>query len=139
MVKYSSRWPRRTRSWRFGVVAVATFPLSPERTRSAKTRHLILDEGEGSLKAMLSGLAATVGVVLPDRSIRYWLADPIAAVSEGAWRLFRLLGDPPLTRRRHGDGARLHLDRREGHERTRVSATSYRIGGIDCPRRQSAG
>src|ERR1022692_2062866 len=98
MVKYSSRWPRRTRSWRFGVVAVATFPLSPERTRGAKTRHLILDEGERSMKAMLSGMAASVGVVLPDRSIPHWLPDTIAAAGEGAWRLLRLSGDPPLTR-----------------------------------------
>jgi nucleoside-diphosphate-sugar epimerase len=50
------------------------------------------------MKAMLSGLAASVGVVLPDRSIPYWLADMMAAVSEGVWRLFRLSGEPPLTR-----------------------------------------
>jgi nucleoside-diphosphate-sugar epimerase len=60
--------------------------------------YLILEDGERSMKAMQSGLAASVGVVLPDRSIPYWLADTIAAVSEGAWRLFRLSGDPPLTR-----------------------------------------
>lgn len=50
------------------------------------------------MKAMLSGLAASVGVVLPDRSIPYLLADTIAAVSEGVWRLLRLSGAPPLTR-----------------------------------------
>jgi nucleoside-diphosphate-sugar epimerase len=60
--------------------------------------YFILDEGERSMKAMLSGLAASVGVALPDRSIPYRLADTFAAVSEGAWRLFRLSGDPPLTR-----------------------------------------
>src|ERR1039457_6367131 len=75
------------------------------------------------MKVMLSGLAASVGVVLPDRSIPYWLADTIAggsggvlgrlplpgdppppwladtiaAVSEDVWRLLRLSGDPPLT------------------------------------------
>jgi len=42
--------------------------------------YFILDGGERSMKAMLSGLAASVGVVLPDRSIPYWLADTIAAV-----------------------------------------------------------
>jgi nucleoside-diphosphate-sugar epimerase len=47
--------------------------------------YLILEDGERSMKAMQSGLAASVGVVLPDRSIPYWLADTIAAVSEGAW------------------------------------------------------
>jgi hypothetical protein len=60
--------------------------------------YFILDGGERSMKAMLSGLAASVGVVLPDRSIPYWLADTIAAVSEGVWWLFRLSGEPPLTR-----------------------------------------
>jgi nucleoside-diphosphate-sugar epimerase len=60
--------------------------------------YFILDEGERSRKAMPLGLAASVGVVLPDRSIPYWLADTIAAVSEGVWRLFRLFGEPPLTR-----------------------------------------
>jgi nucleoside-diphosphate-sugar epimerase len=60
--------------------------------------YFILDEGERSMKAMLSGLAASAGVVLPDRSIPYWVADTIAAVSEGVWRLLHLAGDPPLTR-----------------------------------------
>ena len=60
--------------------------------------YFILDDGERTMKAMLSGLAASVGVVLPDRSIPYWLADTIAAVSEGTWRLLNLSGDPPLTR-----------------------------------------
>ena len=50
------------------------------------------------MKAMLAGLAASVGVVLPDRSIPYWLADAIAEASEGVWRLLRLKGEPPLTR-----------------------------------------
>src|ERR1035438_6248591 len=57
--------------------------------------YLILENGERSMKAMQSGLAASVGVVLPDRSIPYWLADTIAAVSEGAWRLVRPPGGPP--------------------------------------------
>jgi len=60
--------------------------------------YFILDEGERSMKAMLSGLAASVGVILPDRSIPYWLADTVAAVAEGLWRLFRLSGEPPITR-----------------------------------------
>jgi nucleoside-diphosphate-sugar epimerase len=60
--------------------------------------YFILDDSERSMEAMLSGLAASVGVVLSDRSIPYWLADTIAAMSEGVWRLLRLSGDPPLTR-----------------------------------------
>src|SRR5450755_645697 len=60
--------------------------------------YFILDDGEHTMRAMLSGLAASVGIILPDRSIPYWLADTIAAVSEGIWRLFHLSGDPPLTR-----------------------------------------
>jgi len=60
--------------------------------------YFILDDGERSMKEMLLGLAASAGVVLPDRSIPYWLADTIAAVSEGVWRLLHLAGDPLLTR-----------------------------------------
>jgi nucleoside-diphosphate-sugar epimerase len=59
--------------------------------------YFILDEGGRSMKVMLSGLAATVGVVLPDRPIPYWLADTIAAVSGGVWRLFRLSSKAPIT------------------------------------------
>jgi len=43
------------------------------------------------------GHGIILGVVLPDRSIPYRLADTIAAVSEGVWRLFHLSGEPPLT------------------------------------------
>lgn len=43
-------------------------------------------------------MADSQAIVLPDRSVTYWLADSIAAVSEGVWRLFRLSGYPPLTR-----------------------------------------
>jgi nucleoside-diphosphate-sugar epimerase len=60
--------------------------------------YFILDDGERSMKTMLSGMAASAGLALPDRSIPYWLADMIAAVSEGAWRLLHLSGEPPLTR-----------------------------------------
>lgn len=60
--------------------------------------YFILDAGERTMKEMLSGLAAAVGVVLPERSIPYGLAAVIAGVSEAVWRAFRLAGDPPLTR-----------------------------------------
>jgi nucleoside-diphosphate-sugar epimerase len=60
--------------------------------------YFILDAGERSMKQMISAMAASVGVTLPDRSIPYGLADAIAAVSEAAWRLFHLAGHPPLTR-----------------------------------------
>ena len=132
MVKYSSRWPRRTRSWRFGVVAVATSPLSPERSGGAKIRHLILDEGERSMKEMLSGQAASVGVILPDRSIPYSLADTIAEVSEGAWRLLHLAGDPPLTCH-----AAMVMARHKSQERTRVSTANHRGGGIGRPKKMN--
>lgn len=49
--------------------------------------YFILDEEERSMKAMLSGLAASVGMVLPDRSVPYWLA------SSGARRRDRLRAD----------------------------------------------
>src|ERR1017187_9180239 len=54
--------------------------------------YLILEDGERSMKAMQSGLAASVGVVLPDRSIPYWLAHPHSA----GWGGARPAGGPLL-------------------------------------------
>ena len=97
--------------------------------------YFILDKGERT-KKMLSGLPASVGVVLPDRSIPYWLADATAAVSEAAWRLLRLSGDPPLTRHAAMVMARdCILIGAKAQKGTRVLATSHRGGRIGRPER----
>jgi nucleoside-diphosphate-sugar epimerase len=60
--------------------------------------YFILDDGNSSMKHIISGMAASKGLALPDKSIPAWLADTVAMLSEGAWRLFNLSGEPPLTR-----------------------------------------
>jgi len=60
--------------------------------------YFILDDGVRSMKEMISGIAATRDITLPDRSIPSWAADTLAGVVEGAWRTFNLKGEPPVTR-----------------------------------------
>lgn len=60
--------------------------------------YFILDEGDVSMREMITGMAASKGLQLPDKSIPSWLADGLGAVSEGVWQLFGLMGEPPLTR-----------------------------------------
>jgi hypothetical protein len=60
--------------------------------------YFILDDGVRTMREMISGMAAARGVTLPNKSAPAWLADVIGAVSETAWRLFALKGEPPLTR-----------------------------------------
>lgn len=59
--------------------------------------YFILDDGVRTMKEMISAIAATRGMTLPDRSVPSWLADTLAGVTEGAWRTFNLKGEP-LTR-----------------------------------------
>jgi nucleoside-diphosphate-sugar epimerase len=59
--------------------------------------YFILDDGVRTMKEMISSIAATRGIALPDKSVPSWLADALAGVMEGAWRAFNLKGEP-LTR-----------------------------------------
>lgn len=60
--------------------------------------YFILDDGTISLKDMISGMAASRGLTLPDKSIPAWVADLIGSASEAVWRTFDLKGAPPLTK-----------------------------------------
>jgi nucleoside-diphosphate-sugar epimerase len=60
--------------------------------------YFILDEGTRSLHEMVSALAGTAGVTLPEKSVPYWLAHALGTVLEFCWRWFGLSGAPPLTR-----------------------------------------
>lgn len=60
--------------------------------------YFILDDGNVSMREMITGMAASKGLTLPDQSLPGWLASGIASLSEAAWRIFRLQGRPPLTR-----------------------------------------
>jgi nucleoside-diphosphate-sugar epimerase len=59
--------------------------------------YFVLDDGVRTMKEMISSIAATRGITLPDKSVPSWLADALAGVMEGAWRTFNLKGEP-LTR-----------------------------------------
>lgn len=60
--------------------------------------YFILDDGARTLKDMITGMAASKGIVLPDRSLPRWLGDLAGAACEWCWRTLRLSGAPPLTR-----------------------------------------
>ena len=60
--------------------------------------YFILDDGTRSLKTIVSGMAASRGLALGDRSIPRWLADAAGWLCESAWRVLPLPGEPPLTR-----------------------------------------
>lgn len=60
--------------------------------------YFVADEGTRTMRAFLGALAATQGVRLPARSVPGWLARPLSALVEGAWRLFGIRRTPPMTR-----------------------------------------
>ncbi len=60
--------------------------------------YFILDEGTRTMKEIISAIAATRGIALPDKSVPSWAADILASLAEGAWRILHLKGEPPLTR-----------------------------------------
>ena len=60
--------------------------------------YFILDDGERTLREIISGLAASRGINLPDKSMPSFTADMVGGLCEFAWRTFGLKGDPPLTR-----------------------------------------
>lgn len=60
--------------------------------------YFILDDGERTLREIISGLAASRGIKLPDKSMPSFTADMVGGLCEFAWRTFGINGDPPLTR-----------------------------------------
>jgi len=60
--------------------------------------YFILDDGAISMKEMVTGMAASTGLTLPDKSQPSWLLAGVAALSEAVWRTFSLKGEPPITR-----------------------------------------
>lgn len=60
--------------------------------------YFILDDGEITMKEMISRMATTRGISLPDRSVPGWLASALGWTGEALWRLLPLRGSPPLTR-----------------------------------------
>lgn len=61
-------------------------------------RPFFVTDGEDrSIREVLTGLVATRGVVLPERSLPGWLGRVGGAVVEGAWGLVRPTVRPPIT------------------------------------------
>ena len=60
--------------------------------------YFVADETNATLRDFLSRLAATAGVVLPDRSVPGWVLRPAATVVETLWAWLRPSTRPPLTR-----------------------------------------
>jgi nucleoside-diphosphate-sugar epimerase len=60
--------------------------------------YFVLDDGTVTIREIVTGMVASQGIVLPDRSIPRWLAGTLGWICERAWRLLQLPGEPPLTR-----------------------------------------
>lgn len=60
--------------------------------------YFILDDGQISMKDMVTAMADTINLTLPDKSAPSWLLGGVAGACEGVWRLFGLKGEPPITR-----------------------------------------
>jgi nucleoside-diphosphate-sugar epimerase len=60
--------------------------------------YFILDDGVRTMKEIISAIAATREIALPDKSVPSWAADALAGVAEGAWRTFNMKGEPLVTR-----------------------------------------
>lgn len=60
--------------------------------------YFILDEGEITLRQIITDMATTIGLTLPDKSMPGGLLHGVAGVLEGTWRLLNLKGAPPITR-----------------------------------------
>ncbi len=60
--------------------------------------YFILDNDVHTMREFITTLAAAREISLPRRNLPYWLADRVAAASESAWRVFKLKGEPPITR-----------------------------------------
>jgi len=59
--------------------------------------YFVLDEGDRSMREVLTAMAATQKITLPDRSMPGWLARALGTMLEGIWRTFGLKSKPPLT------------------------------------------
>lgn len=71
--------------------------LSLTRGRGGEA-YFVLDEGVHTMKEMISGIAASENIVLPDKQIPSWLADFWGGACEVVWGLLGLKSEPPLTR-----------------------------------------
>lgn len=62
------------------------------------TAYFVADAETGTLKSVIGGLLATKNVQAAEKSVSFNAAWTIAGIMGLAWRLFRLNGEPPITR-----------------------------------------
>ena len=60
--------------------------------------YFILDDGVRPMHEMMTGMAASHGVTLPEKNVPGWVAAALGAACEGLWTILPLRGEPPLTR-----------------------------------------
>ncbi len=60
--------------------------------------YFILDDGVHPMRDMLTGMAASRGIALPEKNTPAWVVDALGATCEVLWSAFPMKGDPPLTR-----------------------------------------
>jgi nucleoside-diphosphate-sugar epimerase len=60
--------------------------------------YFVADAETGTLKSVIGGLLATKNVHAADKAISFNAAWAVAGVMGLAWRVFRLAGEPPITR-----------------------------------------
>ena len=75
---------------------VHAIQLSLTEGRSGEA-YFILDDGVIAMKDMITAMAKTRGLTLPETSIPAWLADGMGRTMEAVWRGLSLKSDPPLT------------------------------------------
>jgi hypothetical protein len=60
--------------------------------------YFILDDGVVTMRDMVTNMAATRDVTLPDKNVPGWVAAAAGWTLQALWRTLRLSGRPPLTR-----------------------------------------
>lgn len=72
--------------------------LAADRGRGGEAYFVADGEGGRTMKSIFVGLLATRGVNAGEKSIGFGMAWTFAGVMGVVWRLFRLKGEPPITR-----------------------------------------
>jgi nucleoside-diphosphate-sugar epimerase len=71
--------------------------LAAERGRGGEA-YFLTDGEPVVFREFITAMLATEGVEPPDRNLPSWVAAPLAAISEAAWKLMPLGGEPPMNR-----------------------------------------
>jgi nucleoside-diphosphate-sugar epimerase len=75
---------------------VEGFLLAAEKGRPGEA-YFITDGEPVVFREFVTAMIETQGVEPPDRSLPAWTAAPLARISEAAWKLLPLSGQPPMT------------------------------------------